>query len=146
MSEAVKRLLNQLTAKPGQVVTGTVTAVDKDALTCDVARDDEGADHVQVRLRSVVDGGHDGFVIFPAVGSNVTLLLLDEDTSLVIQYSAVEVYAIRSQTESLKAILSDFLDAIQQQVFTTNQGPTIKLVNAPAFESIKQRLNGLFSE
>ncbi len=143
MSEKVARLLAQLTERPNQVVTGTVTAVDKEALTCDVARDDEGADHIQVRLRSVVDGGQDGFVIFPAVGSNVTLLLLDEDTSLVIQYSAVEVYAIRTETESLKAILSDLLDAITNQVFATNQGPTIQLVNAPDFAAIKQRLNSL---
>ncbi|MDJ0363567.1 hypothetical protein QMK33_00265 [Hymenobacter sp. H14-R3] len=146
MSETIQRLLKQLVAGPAQVVTGTVTAVDKAAMTCDVARDDEGADHVQVRLRAVVDGGQDGLVIFPKVGSNVTLLLLDEDTALVIQYSAVEVYSIRTETESLKSILSDFLDAIGQMVFTTNQGPTIKLVNAPAFAKIKQRLNGLLHE
>jgi hypothetical protein len=146
MSEKIKSLLNQLTARPGQVVTGTVVSVNKDAMTCDVARDDEGADHLQVRLRAVVDGGQDGLVLFPVVGSNVTLLLLDEDTSLVIQYSAVDVYSIRTATESLKSILSDFLDAIGEMVFTTNQGPTIKLVNAPAFQDIKQRLNGLFYE
>jgi hypothetical protein len=146
MSEKIKSLLNQLTARPGQVVTGTVLSVDKEAMTCDVARDDEGAEHLQVRLRAVVDGGQDGLVLFPVQGSNVTLLLLDEDTSLVIQYSAVEVYSIRTATESLKSILSDFLDAIGEMVFTTNQGPTIKLVNAPAFQQIKQRLNGLLSD
>jgi ribosomal protein S1 len=146
MSEKIKSLLNQLTARPGQVVTGTVLSVDKEAMTCDVARDDEGADHLQVRLRAVVDGGQDGLVLFPVKGSNVTLLLLDEDTSLVIQYSAVEVYSIRTATESLKSILSDFLDEIGQMVFTTNQGPTDKLVNALAFVKIKQRLNGLLSD
>jgi hypothetical protein len=146
MSDVVKGLLKQIVGGPAQVVTGTVTEVDKDALTCDVARDDEGADHVQVRLRSVVDGGKDGFVLIPKVGSNVTLLLLDKDTSLVIQYSAVEVYSIRTETESLKGILSDWLDAIGQMVFTTNQGPTIKLVNAPDFVKLKQRLNGLLAD
>ena len=128
------------------MVTGTVTAVDKTALTCDVQPDNEGAEFVGVRLRSVVDNGTDGFVIFPKKGSSVTLLLLDKDTALVVQYSAVEVYSMRSETESLKAILSDFLDAIGQMVFTTNQGPTIKLVNAPAFAAIKQRLNALLHD
>lgn len=144
MSEQVQRLLRQLTAKPNQVVTGTVTAVNEDRLTCDVAPHDEGADHVQVRLRSVLDGGQDGFVIIPKVGSDVTLLLLDEDTALVIQYSAVEVYAVRTADDSLKDILTDWLSAIERMVFQTNQGPTIKLVNAPDFDKIKQRLNGFF--
>lgn len=144
MSELVQRLLKELTARPSQVLTGTVTAVDKAALTCEVDPHDGGAGHVQVRLRSVVDSATNGFVIFPAVGSDVTLLLLDEDTALVVQYGAVEVYSIKTDTESLKAVLSDWLDAIGQMVFTTNQGPTISLVNAPAFVAIKQRLNNLF--
>ena len=144
MSEVVKRLLQELTARPNQVVTGTVTKVDKAALTCEVDPHDGGAGHVQVRLRSVVDGGTDGFVIFPKKGSDVTLLLLDEDTALVVQYGAVEVYSIKTDTESLKVVLSDLVDAIGQMVFTTNQGPTINLVNAPTFTAIKQRLNNLF--
>ena len=146
MSELAHSLLKQLTERPGIVTTGKVKAVDKTALTCTVVPDNEGAEYVNVRLRAVEDGGQDGFIIFPVEGSSVTLLLIDEETALVVQYSAVEVYSIRSETESLKAILSDFLDAIGQMVFTTNQGPTIQLVNAPAFAAIKQRLNGLLHE
>ena len=143
MSEKVQQLLHTLTHRPAIVVPGTVTSVDKTAMTCDVKPDNEGAEYVNVRLRAVVDGGQDGFVIFPKKGSNVTLLLLDEHTALVVQYSAVDTYGIRSGSESFKSILDDFLDAIGAMVFTTNQGPTIKLVNAPDFAAIKQRLNGL---
>lgn len=143
MSEKIQQMLHQLTERPTKVATGTVTAVDKTALTCDVAPDNEGAEYVNVRLRAVEDGGQDGIILFPVVGSSVTLLLIDAETALVVQYSAVEVYAIRTATESLKSILDDFLDAIGQMVFTTNQGPTIKLLNAPAFAAIKQRLNDL---
>ena len=144
MSEAIVRMLKAIVAEHDKVVTGTVTSVDKEAMTCDVQPDNEGAEFVNVRLRSVLDDGQDGIVIFPKEGSSVTLLLLDEHTALVVQYSAVEAYSIRTEAESLKTILEDFLDAIGQMVFTTNQGPTIKLVNAPAFTAIKQRLNGLF--
>ena len=143
MSEKIVQMLKDLVREHDKVVTGTVTSVDKVNQTCDVQPDDEGAEFVNVRLRSVVDGGQDGFTIFPVVDSSVTLLLLDEHTALVVQYSAVETYGISSGTESLKTILDDFLDAIGQMVFTTNQGPTIELVNAPAFAAIKQRLNGL---
>lgn len=143
MSENIQKMLLHLTSRPAKVVTGKVTNVNKTALTCDVAPDDEGAEFVNVRLRAVEDGGQDGIILFPVKGSSVTLLLLDEETALVVQYSAVEVYSIRTANESLKSILDDFLDAIGNMVFTTNQGPTIKLVNAPAFAAIKQRLNGL---
>lgn len=144
MSERIQQLLKQLTAGPQQIVSGTVTAVDKVAMTCDVAPDDEGAEFVGVRLRSVVDEGRDGFMIFPKEGSSVTLLLLDKHTTLVVQYSAVEVYSIRSEKESLKALLSDLLDGIGQMAFATNQGPTIRLINEPTFVRLKQRLDDLF--
>ncbi|GGG33422.1 hypothetical protein [Hymenobacter glacieicola] len=126
------------------VVTGKVTEVDQAERTCDVDPDDEGAPLVSVRLRSVVDDEQNGFTIWPAVGSTVTVLMLDDHTGLVVQYSEVEAYSIRNQKESLKAILSDFLDAVLNQVFTTNNGPTIQLVNAPEFTAIKERLDLLF--
>lgn len=123
------------------VVTGVVKSVDKAERTIDVDPDDEGAELAGVRLRSVVDDAKDGFTIWPVVGSTVTVLMLDDHTGLVVQYSEVEAYSMRTGRESLKAILSDFLDAIGHMVFTTNQGPTIKLVNAPEFTAIKQRLD-----
>lgn len=126
------------------VVTGVVTEVDKATRTCDVDPDDEGAPLVGVRLRSVVDAVKDGFTIWPVVGSTVTVLMLDDHTGLVVQYTAVEAYTIRTEQESLKEVLSDFLDAIGRMVFTTNNGPTTQLVNAPEFTSLKQRLDLLF--
>jgi hypothetical protein len=128
------------------VVTGTVTDVDKADRTVDVNPDDEGAPLLGVRLRSVVDDAKDGFTIWPVIGSTVTVLMLDDHTGLVVQYSAVEAFSLRTEKESLKDVLSDFLDAIGRMVFTTNQGPTIKLVNAPEFTDLKTRLDLLFSD
>lgn len=128
------------------VVTGTVTDVDKADRTVDVDPDDEGAPLLGVRLRSVVDDAKDGFTIWPVIGSTVTVLMLDDHTGLVVQYSAVEAFSLRTEKESLKDLLSDFLDAIGRMVFTTNSGATIKLVNAPEFVAIKNRLPLLFSD
>jgi hypothetical protein len=148
MSEAIVRMLKQLVLDDlaAVVVTGTVTDVDKADRTVDVDPDDEGAPLLGVRLRSVVDDAKGGFTIWPVIGSTVTVLMLDDHTGLVVQYSAVEAFSLRTEQESLKDLLSDFLDAIGRMVFQTNSGATIQLVNAPEFAAIKNRLPLLFSD
>ncbi|WP_400192821.1 hypothetical protein [Hymenobacter sp. B81] len=146
MSDKVRRLLNELVPQPKRYIEGVVKSVSLDDLTCEVEPADGGAELVDVRLRSVIDGGQDGFLMIPVVGSDVTVAMLDEDTCFVTQYGAIQLYSIRTERESLKAVLDDLLDAIGRMVFATNQGPTVELVNAPEFVAIKQRLNALFKD
>lgn len=145
MSEKIHRLLNILTAKPNPVKTGVVTAVDMDELTCDVEPDDEGAELVGVRLRSVADDSvTDGFIIIPTVGSSVTVLMLDDDTAILVMASTAQLLTLATENESLKSILADTFAAIGRMVFTTNNGPTTKLVNAAEFAGLSDRLDNLF--
>ncbi|MBD2769698.1 hypothetical protein IC235_17550 [Hymenobacter sp. BT664] len=145
--ENIVNMLKQLVLGDlaAMVVTGTVKDVDKAARTIDVDPDDEGAELLNVRLRSVVDGAQDGFTIWPVQGSTVTVLMLDDHTGLVVQYSAVESYSIRNGQESMKELMSDLFDAIGRMVFQTNSGATLQLVNAPEFTDLKRRFNLLFS-
>ncbi|MES2730041.1 MAG: hypothetical protein V4621_08125 [Pseudomonadota bacterium] len=128
------------------VVTGVVTSVDKDDRTIDVDPDDEGAELVGVRLRSVVDDVQDGFTIWPVVGSTVTVLMLDDHTGLVVQYSAVEGYTLNAGEESFKQLMADFFSVIGRLVFMTNNGATLGLTpdSITAVNDLARRSNLLF--
>jgi hypothetical protein len=146
MSEQIKRLLKQLTDQPHPVISGTVSSVDLAELTCDVLPDDGGAELVNVRLRPVLDGGNDGLLVVPAKDSSVAVLLLDEQTPLLIATSRVQLYSVRTETESLKEWAKDLLAAIRRQVFATNQGPTVRLINDADFLALDRRLDNLFND
>ncbi|GAA4354177.1 hypothetical protein GCM10023185_15590 [Hymenobacter saemangeumensis] len=145
MSEKAQRLLKLLTQGPHPVKTGVVTSVNLQELTCDVDPDDEGAELVGVRLRTIADDGAvDGFTVIPKVGSSVTLLMLDEDTAVVVQASTAQLLTLATENESLKAILKDTFAAIGRMSFQTNNGATLQLLNAPEFTALDQRLDLLF--
>jgi hypothetical protein len=128
------------------VVTGVVTDVDKAERTIDVDPDDEGAPLVGVRLRSVVDAAQDGFTIWPMKGSTVTVLMLDDHTGLVVQYSAVEGYSIRNGQESMKELMTDLFALFGRLVFQTNNGATLGLTpdSISAVDDLSRRANLLF--
>ena len=128
------------------VVTGTVTDVNKTARTISVAPDDEGAKLVGVRLRSVVDAAQDGFTIWPVKGSKVTVLMLDDHTGLVVQYSQVEGYSIRTSQESMKQLMTDLFALFGRLVFQTNSGATLGLTpdSISAVNDLSRRANLLF--
>jgi hypothetical protein len=128
------------------VVTGVVTDVDKQARTIDVDPDDEGAELVGVRLRSVVDDAQDGFTIWPVKGSKVTVLMLDDHTGLVVQYSAVEGYSIRNGQENMKQLMTDLFALFGRLVFQTNNGATLGLTpdSISAVNDLSRRANLLF--
>lgn len=147
MSEKAQRLLQELVKMPHPIIQGTVTAVNLGELTCDVDPDDEGAEIPDVRLRAEAEEGEgNGFIIIPAVGSKVTVVMLDKNTGVLLQARTAQLLTLATENESLKKLLQDTYAAIGRMVFTTNQGPTIKLVNAAEFTALSQRLDLLLKD
>lgn len=75
--------LKALVGKPAAPITGTVTAVDVAACSCDVEPNDGGAPVLGARLRAVLDGSDAGVLLVPKVGADVLLLPLDDYTFAV---------------------------------------------------------------
>jgi hypothetical protein len=146
--DEVVRMLKQLVLGDlaAMVVTGVVKSVDKTECTCDVDPDDEGAELVNVRLRSVLDGAQDGFTLWPKVGSSVTVLMLDKNTGLVVQYTAVECYDIRTENDSLKALLKDMIQWMREATYSNGAGPTGPANNVAALTQFDNRLNSFFND
>jgi len=50
-------------------------------------------------------------------------------------------FLLKKENETLKGLISDLIKEIKLMKFTTNNGPTIKLINAPKFTEIENRFN-----
>lgn len=53
-------------------------------------------------------------------------------------------YTVKRDSETLRAILEDLIDAILKETHATGTGPSGPPLNAPQFQAIKQRLPDLF--
>jgi hypothetical protein len=124
-------------------VPAKVTAVDKDQNTIDCEPLDGSADFVEVRLTAAPGKG---FVLYPVVGSLVVVSFFSKDDAFVSLVSEVDTLALESQNESLLHLLSDLLDEMSRLRVTTNQGPSIEVINKPAILAIKSRLKNLFAK
>lgn len=107
MSERVIDNLRKIVGKGLLPLTGTVTAVDVDAGTCDVTPSDGGADVLSVRLRAVLDDRQDGLMLVPATGADVLLLPLDADTYAVVLAS--ELVEVRVKIGATDVVVSNGL-------------------------------------
>lgn len=141
----LKAARNQI---PVQTRVAKVTSVNEQEMTCDV--DVEGlAPRKRVRLRAVISGSG-GFVVIPQVGSYVLIGLIDNkpESCVVVATSDVSSYVIKTEQESLKKIIADLIDAINQITVNcaTPNSPSGVPLNALAFTAIKQRLNLLLKE
>lgn len=149
ISELVKKLSDDPTIEIYSIAC-TVDSVDSAERTCDVTPNNGDAQIFGVRLQSVVDEDSiepKGFIIFPVVGSEILVTFINSQTGYVGSYSEVDLYIIESKNESLKAILSDLIDAINNIQVTTPQGPsTPPLLNKAEFDAIKLRLDKLLKQ
>lgn len=132
-----------------------VVSVDKENGTCVCKEDD--LEHTDVRLSAIIDDKKQKIYIIPVVGSTVLVTPIEEDYSLqfVNQVSEVEEFylcidkvvfdvdkdgfLLKKENETLRALMLDLLGAIKAMKFTTNAGPTIKLINAAQFTGIENR-------
>ena len=134
----------------------TVISVDKNEGTC-VCHDGE-LEHTDVRLSAIIDDKKQKLYIIPVVGSTVLVTPIEEDYNMqfVSMVSEVEKFylcidevvfdidkegfLLKKENETLRSIMVDLVGAIKAMKFTTNTGPTIKLINAPAFTEIENRI------
>lgn len=67
------------------------------------------------------------------------------DAEIIDEYTlkVTDKISIQNEEESLKELMEELLEEIGKMKFTTNAGPTIKLLNKPMFDSIKDRFNKL---
>lgn len=139
-----------------------VISVDKDHGTCIVNVD--GLELPDVQLSSIIDGNNQKFYLFPAVESSVLVSPINEDLHrlYVESYSEVESldlnieqvrfqvdkdgFLLKKENETLKALMVDLIEEIKKMKFTTNNGPTIKLINTAQFTTIENRFKNFLKD
>lgn len=94
LADAIKHLANR-----GNVyaTNGNVMSVDKLANTCDVKLANTGEEIPDVKLLSIIDNPATKFVIYPVVGSDVSVGFLDNDMhdAIVVKISEVDEILMR---------------------------------------------------
>ena len=146
---------NELYAKVCRVI-----AIDIDAKTCDVKPVDDSAELFGLPWSADVEG--DGELKQPKSGSNVLVVFLDKHNAQICNISELDKYflkignvefkidgtgfMLKKENENLKKLMHDLLAEIKLMVFTTNNGPTIRLINAAAFTELQTRFNDLLKD
>lgn len=157
--EKIRLQLQRLTKSEDATVLGIVTAVNAADFTIDLIDDETGVEYFDVRLKPVLDA-NEFLLVIPKVGTwCLAVKIEDEQEWYMLSVGQAEKYIIKIGTQhfemdgqkfliktgddSLGEIMNDLLQAVLMMVFTTNMGPTIKLVNASDFTTIKSRLNAI---
>ena len=132
-----------------------VLEVNMQETTVDVKPIDGTAEIFDVRLQAESETG--GLVIFPKVGSMVLVVFLNKNNAAVVNTSEIEKFSLviepctfevdstgfllKKENETLKKLIADLIKAIKAMKFTTNNGPTINLINIAAFIALENRFN-----
>ena len=132
-----------------------VLEVNEAEKTVDVKPIDGTAGIFNVRLQA--ESGAVGFVLIPKVGSMVLVVFLNKNNAAVVNTSEIEQldlvidgvefqidkegFLLKKENETLKKLMSDLIIAIKALKFTTNNGPTIKLINIADFVGLENRFN-----
>jgi hypothetical protein len=111
-----------------------------------------------VRLRASIDN-LEGVTLIPKIGSTVLVGAIgNSDNWVVLAHSEVDKvivvsgaarfemnngFLLKHNNETLKAVLSDLVNAIQGITVTTAQGPSSAPVNGMVFSDIVTRINAL---
>lgn len=134
-----------------------VKSVDETKATC-VLIDEDGQEFFDVRLRPVLTGNK-SFILVPKVGSYVLAVRVEDDEDwMVIASDEIEKIGyyigstifeltdkvhVEAGGENLANLMEQLFTAIGNMVFTTNVGPTIKLVNKTEFEALNTKFKKL---
>jgi hypothetical protein len=156
MEKELQEAFRQLKKRAVDTFPATVLSVDKLEGTCKVT--DGELEYTDVQLSSVIDVTKK-FFLFPKVGSSVLVSPINEDLHrlYVEAYSEIESlelgidqvvfkidadgFLLKKQNETLKKLMADLIAAIKALKFTTNNGPTINLINIADFIDIENRFN-----
>jgi len=132
-----------------------VLAIDQEEKTVNVKPVDDTAEIYNVRLQAESETG--GLVLFPKVGSMVLVVFINKNNAAVINTSEIEKlslvissctfevdntgFLLKKENETLKKLMADLITAIKALKFTTNNGPTINLINIADFTALETRFN-----
>ncbi len=135
-----------------------VLSVDAENLTADLRPTDGSSDVLDALLQV----SENGFFVEPKVGSLVVCVFLTKETAVVVNHSELtqfdvkientefqfdkDGFLLKKEDETLKELIQDLIKAIKAMKFTTNQGPTINLVNINDFISLEKRFNKLLKD
>lgn len=140
-----------------------VVSVDKSKGVCKVK--DEGIEYsVRLTATEAESETTERFYLFPKLGSSVLIAPIEEDMNRyhIVAYSEVESwdfktegihflvdkegFLLKKENETLKALMVDLIQEIKRMKFTTNMGPTIKLINKPQFTAIENRFKNFLKD
>lgn len=141
----IKEIIEQIAKDDQQELYSlacTVDDVNEGERTCSVTPLNGGVAVFGVRLQAI-KGTEKGLVIFPKVGSQAIVTFINKQTGYLALHTEIDGYIIETGSESLKTILTDLIEAIEQLTVTTGVGPSGVPINLPAFTAIKTRLDGL---
>jgi hypothetical protein len=161
--EEIGRKLKQIGRQDTDTTIMEVVSVDKSEGTC-VCYDGE-LEHTDVRLSAIIDVElKKQYFLFPKVGSTVLVTPIDNDYNyqfvsaisepeemfLRIGDTTFQIdengFLIKRESETLRKLIVDLIEEIKAMKFTTNSGPTIKLINAPKFTAIENRFKQLLKD
>lgn len=141
------------------VKIGHVIAVDTKEMTCDVKPIDGSAEIFNVYLQA--DSDHGGFLLVPKKDSLVAVVFINKETAILANSGELstaniqiektkfgitpEGFLLQKEQETLKKLMLDLLAAIKALKFTTNMGPTIKLINEAQFTAIENRFKSFLT-
>ena len=150
--EQIRKGLQDLAARFGPQVSNIaiIKYVDEDKATC-VLIDEDGQEYVDVRLRPVLTGKQ-SFLQIPKIGTQVLAVRIeDDDAWMILAHDETEKFLwitpnakveisdkllFEANNQNLLALMERLFTVIEKG-YTTNNGPTIKLILTPEFENIK---------
>ena len=150
--EQIRNGLQELAKRFGPQVSNiaTVKSVNENEATC-VLIDEDGQEYVDVRLRPVLTGKQ-SFLQIPKVGTQVLAVRIeDDDAWMILAHDETEKFLwitpnakveisdkllFEANNQNLLALMERLFTVIEKG-YTTNNGPTIKLILTPEFENIK---------
>ena len=157
--EDIRQKLGDLAGSSGPAVSNIakVKSVDENRAVC-VLEDEDGQEIPEVRLRPVLTGKK-SFLQIPKIGSLVLAVRIEDDEDwMIIACDEVDKFLwvtdttkieltdkvhISANNKNMAELIDKLFEAILKMRFTTNAGPTIRLINRPEFESLKNEFKEL---
>lgn len=147
---AITKTNDEVYAKVCQVVE-----INQNEKTVNVTPVDGTATIYNVRLQADSETG--GLVLFPKIKSMVLVAFINKNAGAVINTSELDKFSLsvepcqleidatgfllKKENETLKKLMTDLITAIKALKFTTNNGPTINLINVADFVALENRFN-----
>lgn len=120
-----------------------VKSVDESSNTCTLI-DDDGLEIYNVRLLPIVSENQ-SIVMIPETNSLVLAIRIENTEQwMVLSSTKIKKIQVQAGGEDLATLVKDLIAAIRAMKFTTNQGPTLTLINDSTFAQLDNRFKKMF--